>query len=56
VSASINGNAPRRIETSTTRATFTVPARTTSVVVSVAAVDRYGRGPASDPVRPRRAG
>lgn len=55
VSASINGKPARRVDTTmTTRATFTVPARTTSLLISVKAFDRYGPGPSSDAVQARR--
>jgi hypothetical protein len=54
VSASINGKPTRRVDTtSTMRSTFSVPARTTSLVISVSAIDRFGRGPASDPIQAR---
>jgi serine protease len=54
VSASINGRPAKRVDvTNATLSIFRVPPRSASVTVSVSAVDRYGRGPASKPVQPR---
>ena len=51
VSASIDGTPARIVETTrATRGSFSVPARTRSVVVRVAAIDAAGRGPFSQPI------
>ena len=54
VLASINGKPFRLVRTTTTtRSTFGVKATVRTVRVQVLAVDTYGQGPRTSPIRPR---
>jgi hypothetical protein len=55
VTASVDGKAYRSVSTSkTTSSTFKVPVSARSVRIQVVAIDRYGVGPESAPITPRR--